>query len=172
MKQLKLVTVMAALAVLCGCQSPVLEVVGPPVVEAAACAVLARQPAATAYVNLVGEVFAGYGRGEPPSAAAMQQALAELPAGGVDRATATGIWAGAVAAYAGLEAIKATPEGKARLKSLLGGIGAALHRAALGCGPAGPPAQALAAQRLVAMQASDVLPVAQAIEQQLRKAKR
>jgi len=172
MKQMKLVTVMAALAVLCGCQSPVLEVVGPPVIEAAACAVLAKQPAATAYVNLVGEVFTGYGRGEPPSAAAMQQALAELPAGGVDRATATGIWAGAVAAYAGLEAIKATPEGKARLKTLLGGIGSALHRAAQGCGPPQPAAHTLSAQRLVAMQASDVAPLAQAIEQELRKAKR
>jgi hypothetical protein len=146
-----------------GCQSPVVEVVAPPAVQAAACALLTKQPAATPYVKLVAEVFTEFSSGEPPTPVELQKALAQLPGSGLDPATATTVWAGAALAYAGLHRANLSEAERERLTDLLGAIGESLRAAAESCGAAGA--------RGVVLSQAEVEPLAEAIEREFLKRK-
>jgi hypothetical protein len=163
MKQTKLVSVLAAVMALCGCQSPVVDVVAPPAVGAAACALVSRQPAAAGYVKLVGATLTDLGSGQPPSPEALHAALAEVPAGALERSVALAVWSGAVGAYAALYDASATAAQRQRLAAILSGLGAALHGAAVNCAPT-TVASRSAGGPVASLTAGEVSPLARAVE--------
>ena len=164
MKQLKLVSVLAAVTVtLCGCQSPVVDVIAPPAVGAAACALVSRQPATAGYVKLVGTLLSELGSGPPPSPEELHLALAEVPAGALERSVALAVWSGAAGAYAALYDVSATPAQQQRLAALLAGLGAALRGAASNCAPA-TVASRSAGGPAAPLTVAEVGPLARAVE--------
>jgi hypothetical protein len=166
-RKLTMVTMIAAMAALCGCQSPVVDVVAPPVVGAAACALVSKQPATAGYVKLVGTTFADLGRGVAPTPEALQSALADVPAQGLERAVAMAVWSGAVGAYAVLYNGSTNTVQKQRLCTVLTSLGTSLQSAAVNCVPA--TTNTAATSRSVAapappLKAEDVTPLARAVE--------
>ena len=160
-----MVTVIAAMTVLCGCQSPVVDVVAPPAVGAAACALVSRQPASAGYVKLVGTTFADLGRGVAPTPEALQSALADVPARGIERAVAMAVWSGAVGAYAVLYNGSTNTVQKQRLCTVLTSLGTSLQSAAVNCVPT--PAAATSrsvAPPATALKPEDLTPIARAVE--------
>jgi hypothetical protein len=172
MKQTKWVSVLVAVtAMLCGCQSPVVDVVGPPAVGAAACALVSRQPAAAGYVKLVGATLTNLGSGQPPSPEALHAGLAEVPAGALERSVALAVWSGAAGAYAALYDASATPAQRQRLSAVLSSLGAALHGAAVNCAPA-TVASRSAGGPVAPLTVADVGPLARAVELEFKSGTR
>jgi hypothetical protein len=164
-RKMTVMTMIAAMVVLSGCQSPVVDVVAPPVVGAAACALVSKQPATAGYVKLVGTTFADLGRGAAPTPEALQSALADVPAQGLERAVAMAVWSGAVGAYAVLYNGSTNTVQKQRLCTALTSLGTSLQSAAVNCVPASAPATSRSvASPPPALKPEDITPLARTVE--------